>query len=96
MRDAYAYVPQVGLILRVAEGTGDNLLREDRELGYVDYIYYELYEVGYGFDEVDGGMITTREYVADHVPRTWRKRYRRCSSSHYGERLEYTVMRGRE
>lgn len=26
MRDAYAYVPQVGLILRVAEGTGDNLL----------------------------------------------------------------------
>lgn len=95
MRDAYAYVPQVGLILRVAEGTGDNLLREDRELGYVDYIYYELHEVGHDFDEVDGGMITTKEYVADTY-RDMEEAIPEVLESHYGKRLEYTVMRGKE
>ena len=29
--------------IRINEGTGDNLLREDQEEGYVDYIDFKLF-----------------------------------------------------
>ena len=31
-------------VFRVQEGTGDNLLNEDIEEGFVDYIYYDIYD----------------------------------------------------
>lgn len=40
----YIYVPTFNQIVRISEGTGDNLLDEDIEAGYVDYIYYEQLE----------------------------------------------------
>ena len=36
--DLYIFVPVMKQIVRIAEGTGDNLLPEDIEEGYVDYI----------------------------------------------------------
>ena len=36
--DLYIFVPAMKQIIRIAEGTGDNLLPEDIEEGYVDYI----------------------------------------------------------
>ena len=44
-------------IVRIAEGTGDNLLPEDQDQGYVDYIYYEQYELSQDMPEVDGGQV---------------------------------------
>lgn len=55
-------------IYHITEGTGDNLLQEDIDAGYVDYIYYDYYK---SFDDVkedytyDGGMIVTRKLCAD-------------------------------
>ena len=56
-------------IYEIEEGTGDNLLQEDIEDGYVDYIYYSSYSSleAYkdGEAEIDGGMILLRKYYID-------------------------------
>ena len=33
-----------GFYYKIQEGTGDNLLKEDIDEGYVDYIYYDYYQ----------------------------------------------------
>lgn len=44
--DLYIFIPDENQIIRISEGSGDNLLPEDTAEGYVDYIYYEQYELG--------------------------------------------------
>ena len=53
----YIYVPEAKQIIKISEGSGDNLLDEDIEAGYVDYIYYDTYSVADDIRETDGGMI---------------------------------------
>lgn len=67
--DIFIFVPGVGQIIRMAEGSSDNLLSEDMENGYVDYIYYEQYELGAGIPEVDGGQILLDELLRDRYCR---------------------------
>jgi hypothetical protein len=55
--DIYIFVPSAKEIIRIAEGDGSNLLREDIDNGYVDYIYYEQYELNVDMPEVDGGQV---------------------------------------
>lgn len=43
--DVFICVPEEGQIIRIAEGTGDNLLKEDIDLGYNDYVYYDVYDL---------------------------------------------------
>lgn len=95
MKDAVAYIPELNRILRVAEGTGGNLLPEEVDEGYVDYIYYDIYEPAYGFPEVDGGMITKKELLVniyegmeDAIPEV--------IEFHWGTALEYIVLKGEE
>lgn len=59
--DLYIYVPEEQQIIRISEGSGDNLTDDDIAQGYVDYIYYESYSREPGFPEVDGGMIMLTE-----------------------------------
>lgn len=61
----YIYVPAVRQIVRISEGTGDNLLYEDRDEGFVDYIYYEQFELGIDMQEVDGGQVMLTELFRD-------------------------------
>ena len=51
----HIYVPEMKQIIRITEGTGDNLLDEDRDEGFVDYIYYDVYAVGEFIEEENGG-----------------------------------------
>ena len=53
----HIYVSDTKQLIRISEGTGDNLLEEDIKAGYVDYIYYEQYELGPDIREVDGGQV---------------------------------------
>lgn len=53
----YIFVPEAKQIIKISEGTGDNLLDEDTAAGYVDYIYYEQYALEPDIPEVDGGQI---------------------------------------
>lgn len=67
--DLYVYVPSVREIVRIAEGTGDNLLPEDTENGYVDYIYYEQYSLDADMPKTDGGQLMTYQLVRDKYKR---------------------------
>lgn len=57
------YIPAQGIFLQTGKGTGDNLLKEDRENGYVDYVYIATYYyTGDGiFEEFDGGEMLLEE-----------------------------------
>ena len=65
--DILVFVPEKEVFIRISEGTGDNLLREDIEAGYADYINYDvltakkLWNHGYG----DSGMIMYTELVQE-------------------------------
>ena len=57
----YIYVPSTKQIIRIAEGTGDNLDDHDIDSGFVDYIYYDVHNREVALPEVDGGMIMLKE-----------------------------------
>lgn len=57
----YIYVHEAKQIIKVAEGSGDNLSDEDIDAGYVDYIYYEQYDLDDLPREADGGMVMLEE-----------------------------------
>ena len=70
----FIFVPEASQIVKISEGTGDNLLDEDIDAGYVDYIYYEQYELGdyieTNLKEVDGGMVMLTELFRDKFAST--------------------------
>lgn len=59
--DIFIYVQTKKQIIRIDEGSGDNLTDDDIAQGYVDYIYYEVYNVQQDLPEVDGGMVMLTE-----------------------------------
>ena len=57
-----------GYYYKIEEGTGDNLLKEDLEEGYIDYINYEFYDSLEDINENnphDGGMFLLKKYYQD-------------------------------
>ena len=64
IEDLTILVPSANQIIRISVGTGDNLLKEDIEEGYVDYLNYDIFEVD-GITETDGpsdgGMILLKD-----------------------------------
>lgn len=66
----YIYVSGVKQIVKISEGSGDNLNDEDMEAGYVDYIYYEQYVMDPYMRESDGGMIMLTELFRDRYEKT--------------------------
>jgi len=57
-------------IIHITEGTGDNLLKEDIQQGYVDYIYYDIYldiQEVYDNEEYDGGMVLLKNSYKDFL-----------------------------
>lgn len=66
----FIYVPDYKQIIRVSEGTGDNLLDEDIDAGYVDYIYYDQHDVEIDLPEVDGGQIMLTEMFQEQYKST--------------------------
>lgn len=59
--DIFIYVQAMKQIIRISEGSGDNLTDDDISQGYIDYIYYDVYNVQQDFPEVDGGMVMLTE-----------------------------------
>lgn len=56
----------------IEEGTGDNLLDEDFDDGYVDYVNWTMHRMALDDDipvfvEDDGGMVLSKEYVCDRT-----------------------------
>ena len=74
--DLFIFVPEMRQVIRISEGTGDNLLWEDQEKGYVDYIYYDQHELSIDMPVVDGGQVLLEgmfrslfRCTADCIPR---------------------------
>ncbi len=62
----YIYVRDTNEIVAISEGSGDNLLEEDKREGYKDYIYYTQYEMSGGMiDETDGGMVMLKTFFGE-------------------------------
>ena len=95
--DLYIFVPETGEIIMIAEGTGDNLLKEDIEEGYNDYIYYVPYEMkSGGMNECDGGQVLMTDMIRlkygcteDCVPEVLDMAYGKCD-------MEYMVLKKEE
>ena len=66
----YIFVPAMKQIIRISEGTGDNLTDEDIDAGYVDYIYYDQHNLEPNLPETDGGMIMLTELFQDKFKST--------------------------
>ena len=74
--DLFIFVPETRQVIRISEGTGDNLLWEDKEKGYVDYIYYDQHELSIDMPVVEGGQVLLKgmyrnlfRCTADCIPR---------------------------
>ena len=74
--DLFLFVPEMRQVIRISEGTGDNLLWEDRKKGYVDYIYYDQYELSMDMPVTEGGQVLLEgmfrdmfRCTADCIPR---------------------------
>ncbi len=74
--DLFIFVPEARQVIRISEGTGDNLSWEDREKGYVDYIYYDQHNLGMDMPVAEGGQVLLEgmfrdlfRCTADCVPR---------------------------
>lgn len=63
--DLFIFVPEVEQIIRIAEGSGDNLCEEDIAAGIRDYLYYDQYDLDSEVLEVDGGMVLLEEPVRE-------------------------------
>ena len=62
------YTKDLDSYIEVCEGDGTNLLEEDEEEGFVDYIYYTCYKRNTGdtFEEEDGGQIMLKHLYQDY------------------------------
>lgn len=74
--DLFIFVPEMKQVIRISEGTGDNLLWEDKEKGYVDYIYYDQHGLSIDMPVVEGGQVLLKgmyrnlfRCTADCIPR---------------------------
>ena len=90
--DVFIYVPTMRQIIRIDEGSGDNLTNDDIDQGYIDYIYYEVYNVQQDLPEVDGGIVMLTELfqnklksVKDAIPSVLDMAYGNAS-------IEYSVL----
>ena len=70
LKDIFIYVQAMRQIIRIGEGSGDNLTNDDINQGYVDYIYYDTYNVQQDLPEVDGGMIMLTELFQEKFKST--------------------------
>ena len=63
------FVPAVGKIVKITEGSGDNLLPEDEEEGLKDYVNYDIWspsDIDSGnLDGEDGGMVLFEELIRE-------------------------------
>lgn len=64
MKSVWFYIKEEKVLVCITEGCGDQLLHEDIEEGYVDYINYESWQLtDNGPEEYDGGFVMFKQPV---------------------------------
>ena len=90
--DIFIYVPTMRQIIRIDEGSGDNLTDDDIAQGYVDYIYYEIYNVQQDLPEVDGGTIMLTEWFEEKFESTKEAIPAVLDMAYGDESIEYIML----
>ena len=90
--DIFIYVQAMKQIIRIAEGSGDNLTDDDISQGYVDYIYYEVYNVQQDLPEVDGGTIMLTEWFQEKFESTKEAIPTVLDMAYGDESIEYIML----
>lgn len=90
--DIFIYVPTMRQIIRIDEGSGDNLTNDDIDQGYVDYIYYEVYNVQQDLPEVDGGTIMLTEWFQEKFKSTKEAIPAVLDMAYGDESIEYIML----
>lgn len=90
--DLYIFIPDMKQIIRITEGSGDNLLPEDIEEGYTDYICYEQYEISQGFPEVDGGQVLLKEMFRDKYNSTADSIFDVLDMAYGNSEIDYKIL----
>ena len=90
--DIFIYVPTMRQIIRIDEGSGDNLTNDDIAQGYVDYIYYEVYNVQQDLPEVDGGTIMLTEWFQEKFESTKEAIPAVLDMAYGDESIEYIML----
>ena len=90
--DIFIYVQTKKQIIRIDEGSGDNLTDDDIAQGYVDYIYYEVYNVQQDLPEVDGGTIMLTEWFQEKFESTKEAIPAVLDMAYGDESIEYIIL----
>ena len=90
--DIFIYVKTKKQIIRIDEGSGDNLTDDDIAQGYVDYIYYEVYNVQQDLPEVDGGTIMLTEWFQEKFESTKEAIPAVLDMAYGDESIEYIML----
>ena len=90
--DIFIYVKTKKQIIRIDEGSGDNLTDDDIAQGYVDYIYYEVYNVQQDLPEVDGGTIMLTEWFPEKFESTKEAIPAVLDMAYGDESIEYIML----
>ena len=90
--DIFIYVQTKKQIIRIDEGSGDNLTDDDIAQGYVDYIYYEVYNVQQDLPEVDGGTIMLSEWFQEKFESTKEAIPAVLDMAYGDESIEYVML----
>ena len=90
--DIFIYVKTKKQIIRIDEGSGDNLTDDDIAQGYVDYIYYEVYNVQQYLPEVDGGTIMLTEWFQEKFESTKEAIPAVLDMAYGDESIEYIML----
>ena len=87
------YVPEENEFMFLSEGTGDNLLPEDRKQGYIDYIEIYTYrytgDMNYPLEESDGGELLLKKSFNGFD----KKLINECLAEMYEKSSKYIMIR---
>ena len=90
--EIYIYVPSKKQIIRITEGSGDNLTDDDLGQGYIDYIYYEIHSLKQDLPEVDGGMILLKQLFKQKYNSTKESIQAVLDMAYEDEKIDYVLL----
>lgn len=90
--EIYIYVPSKKQIIRITEGSGDNLTDDDLDQGYIDYIYYETHSLKQDLPEVDGGMILLNQLFRQKYNSTKESITAVLDMAYEDENIDYVLL----
>lgn len=84
------YYKEKGELISISEGDGSNLSSEDEANGYVDYLYYDVYDIQDIGEPIDGGMVLLKKPIKEKF-NCANEVVNRVLNMHYGTDLSLDI-----